>query len=83
MSLETALEAFLRALEGKNRGAATLRAYSTDVSQFIDWIHENNLVTTTPAQVRPTSLAEGWLRSWPEATFHSKLPVLPSSTKME
>lgn len=58
LTLEAALEAFLRALEGKNRGTATIRAYATDVSQFIDWIHDNNLVTTAPAQVEREDVTE-------------------------
>ena len=35
MTLEKGLAAFLDAMLGKNRSAATLRAYKTDVLQFI------------------------------------------------
>ncbi len=57
-TLETALEDFTRALEGKNRSAATIRAYRTDVLQFIIWLHENNLVVTTPGQVAKIDITE-------------------------
>jgi hypothetical protein len=33
MTLEKGLATFLNALSGKNRSAATLRAYQTDISQ--------------------------------------------------
>lgn len=58
LTLDTALEAFLRALEGKNRAAATRRAYDTDVSQFISWLHENNLVAKSPADVTKVDVNE-------------------------
>ncbi len=37
MTLEKGLATFLNALSGKNRSAATLRAYQTDIAQFISW----------------------------------------------
>jgi site-specific recombinase XerD len=40
MLLEQGLNAFLDALLGKNRSSATLRAYRTDVRQFITFLHE-------------------------------------------
>jgi hypothetical protein len=36
ISLETALTRFLAALAGKNRSAATIQAYQTDLDQFLD-----------------------------------------------
>jgi integrase/recombinase XerC len=49
--LETALAAFVRELVGKNRSAATCRAYHSDISQFISFVQETNLRGTTPADV--------------------------------
>ncbi len=57
-SLETALADFLRALHGKNRSIATIRAYRTDVLQFIIWLHENNLVISNPKQVDKMDITE-------------------------
>ena len=41
MTLEKGLAAFLDALLGKNRSKGTLRAYRTDVLQFISFLHDN------------------------------------------
>ena len=41
MTLERGLAAFLDAMLGKNRSAATLRAYKTDVRQFIAFVTDN------------------------------------------
>jgi site-specific recombinase XerD len=38
ITLEKGLATFLNALTGKNRSAATIRAYQTDISQFISWV---------------------------------------------
>jgi len=43
ITLEKGLATFLDGLAGKNRSAATLRAYRTDVLQFITFLHENNV----------------------------------------
>jgi site-specific recombinase XerD len=48
----------LRALTGKNRSPATLRAYSTDLSQFIHWIGENNLYVRKVAHVERADITE-------------------------
>lgn len=53
-----ALSAFVRALEGKNRSPATIRAYTTDLSHFITWLHQNNLVATVPSHVVRADLTE-------------------------
>ncbi len=58
LGLEPALAACLRSLAGKNRSAATIRAYRTDVLQFIIWLHENNLVVITPGQVAKIDITE-------------------------
>ena len=49
ITLEKGLATFLNALSGKNRSAATIRAYATDISQFISFLHANNVSIQTPA----------------------------------
>ena len=58
MTLEQGLEAFLDALSGKNRSSATLRAYRTDVLQFIIFLHENNVAITLPSDVGKVDVLE-------------------------
>src|SRR6266545_6043870 len=56
--LEQALADFLNSLSGKNRSSATIRAYQTDIHQFISFLHENNLVVLSPAQVQRVDITE-------------------------
>jgi integrase/recombinase XerC len=58
MTLEKALAAFLDSLSGKNRSAATLRAYRTDVLQFIAFLHENNVAITDVGDVGKVDVLE-------------------------
>jgi len=58
MTLEKALAAFLDSLSGKNRSAATLRAYRTDVLQFITFLHENNVAITDVGDVGKVDVLE-------------------------
>ena len=58
MTLEKALAAFLDAMLGKNRSGATLRAYKTDVLQFIAFLHENNVAITDGADVGKVDVLE-------------------------
>src|SRR5829696_311174 len=58
LTLEQALADFLRSLAGKNRSAATVRAYQTDIHQFITWLHENNMVVLSPTQVERADITE-------------------------
>lgn len=58
MTLEHGLAAFLDAMLGKNRSSATLRAYRTDVRQFLTFLHENNVAVTDPADVRKVDVLE-------------------------
>src|SRR5258705_13654781 len=58
LTLEQALADFLQALAGKNRSAATSRAYQTDIHQFITWLHENNMVVLSPVQVERADITE-------------------------
>ena len=58
LTLEQALTDFLNSLTGKNRSAATIRAYQTDIHQFIMWLHENNMVVLSPAQVERADITD-------------------------
>jgi site-specific recombinase XerD len=51
MTLEKGLATFLNVLSGKNRSGATIRAYQTDIQQFISFLHANNVSIHTPAEV--------------------------------
>jgi integrase/recombinase XerC len=56
--LERGLTVFLDGLFGKNRSKATIRAYQTDVQQFIDWVHENNVMTVSVEDVQKVDVLE-------------------------
>src|SRR5919197_305448 len=56
--LEKGLATFLNALSGKNRSAATIRAYATDISQFISFLHANNVSMHTPSDVQRLDVME-------------------------
>jgi site-specific recombinase XerD len=56
--LDEGLDAFLRSLDGKNRSPATLRAYTTDLRQFIEWIKANNVVAQNVDQVERADVTE-------------------------
>ena len=58
ITLEKGLATFLNALSGKNRSAATIRAYATDISQFISFLHANNVSIQTPADVEKVDIVE-------------------------
>ena len=58
LTLEKGLATFLDALSGKNRSAATIRAYQTDISQFISFLHANNVSINTPADVEKMDVVE-------------------------
>jgi len=58
MTLEKGLGAFLDAMLGKNRSAATLRAYRTDVLQFIAFLKENNVAITDVGDVGKVDVLE-------------------------
>lgn len=49
--LALSIEAFLRALPGKNRSPATIKAYRTDLAFFAVWLIENNVTAVQPAAV--------------------------------
>jgi integrase/recombinase XerC len=58
ITLEKGLATFLNALSGKNRSAATIRAYQTDIAQFISFLHENNVSIKTPEDVEKIDVME-------------------------
>ena len=58
MTLENGLAAFLDALLGKNRSKGTLRAYRTDVLQFMTFLHENNVAITGVGDVGKVDVLE-------------------------
>ena len=58
MTLEKGLAAFLDALLGKNRSQATLRAYRTDVLQFLAFLKENNVAITAVGDVGKVDVLE-------------------------
>jgi site-specific recombinase XerD len=49
--LTITVEAFLRALVGKNRSPQTLRAYRADLGQFLAWLADTNDVARHPGQI--------------------------------
>jgi integrase/recombinase XerC len=57
-TLEGGLSAFLRGLEGLNRSPLTIRAYRTDLGQFLAWLHATNVVARTPAGVVKADVSE-------------------------
>ncbi len=57
-TLEAVLAAFVRALQGSNRSPATVRAYQTDVSQFLTWLHHTNVVARLPTQVERADITD-------------------------
>src|SRR5215467_7123725 len=58
MTLEKGLATFLNALSGKNRSVATIRAYSTDIAQFISFLYANNVSMKTPDDVEKIDVME-------------------------
>lgn len=57
-SLKEGLAAFLRALDGRNKSGATIRAYRADISQFLTWLSSSSLVVHAPADVTRTDVTE-------------------------
>jgi site-specific recombinase XerD len=58
ITLEKGLATFLNTLSGKNRSGATIRAYQTDISQFIAFLHANNVSIQTPSEVEKIDVME-------------------------
>jgi integrase/recombinase XerC len=58
MTLEKTLAVFLNALSGKNRSQATIRAYQTDIQQFIAFLHEISVSAYAPQDVSKVDILE-------------------------
>ena len=58
MTLEQGLTAFTSSLLGKNRSRATVRAYDTDIRQFLEFLHETNLTLRQPGDVTRLDILE-------------------------
>src|SRR5215471_17795799 len=58
ITLEKGLATFLDSLHGKNRSSATIRAYQTDIKQFILFLHANNVSIHSPADVEKVDVLE-------------------------
>jgi site-specific recombinase XerD len=58
ITLEKGLATFLNALTGKNRSSATIRAYQTDIAQFIEFLHANNVSIQKPEEVEKIDVME-------------------------
>src|SRR4051794_13595323 len=57
LTLEQGRLAFYRHLEGQNKSAQTIRAYSADISKFIAWLKEA-LGLDSPDQVEKADIGE-------------------------
>src|SRR5215204_4343791 len=57
-TLEDALAVYLRSLLGANKSSATIRAYQTDLSQFLAFLHETSVTALTPADVTRADVTE-------------------------
>src|SRR5437016_4845831 len=55
---EKGLALFLDSLAGKNRSTATVRAYHTDIQQFLSYLHATNVSIQTPADVEKVDVVE-------------------------
>src|ERR671915_800176 len=58
ITLEKGLAIFLDALAGKNRSQATIRAYQTDVLQFIHFLHDTDVSMAAPHDVQKVDVLE-------------------------
>jgi integrase/recombinase XerC len=58
ITLEKALAVFINALSGKNRSQATIRAYQTDIQQFIRFLHEISVSAINPQDVSKVDILE-------------------------
>src|SRR5437763_7648207 len=58
ITLEKGLATFLDGLHGKNRSAATIRAYQTDIQQFIVFLHEISVSAYAPQDVSKVDILE-------------------------
>src|SRR6266571_4066825 len=55
---EKGLALFLDSLAGKNRSTATVRAYHTDIQQFLSYLHATNVSIQSPSDVEKVDIVE-------------------------
>src|SRR2546421_11199443 len=58
ITLEKGLATSLNPLSGKNRSAGTIRPSQADISQFISFLHANNVSIQIPADVEKVDIVE-------------------------
>jgi integrase/recombinase XerC len=58
ITLEKGLAVFVNALSGKNRSTATIRAYQTDIQQFISFLHAISVSACAPQDVTKVDILE-------------------------
>jgi site-specific recombinase XerD len=58
LTLEKGVAIFLDGLSGKNRSQATIRAYHTDLLQFLTFLHETNVLIIAPQDVQKIDVLE-------------------------
>ena len=58
ITLEKSLAIFLDALSGKNRSAATIRAYQTDLLQLMTFLHDTSILITSPQDVQKVDILD-------------------------
>ncbi len=51
-ALERALDAYLASLAGSNKSPQTIRAYQTDLNQFIAYLRQTDATITVPRTSR-------------------------------
>ena len=57
-NLEKVLAEFLRELQGINTSEHTITAYTSDLTQFMQWLHATNLLVKHPGDVRKLDISE-------------------------
>jgi len=57
-TLEEAITAYLEALAGRNRSAATIKSYGSDLVQFVNFLHETNVAIAAPKDVAKLDVSE-------------------------
>lgn len=58
LTLDPAVAGFLRACDGKNRSPETIRAYRTDLGQFVTWLQAENALLAAPEDVTAEDVLE-------------------------
>src|SRR5688572_1053360 len=58
ITLEKALALFVDSLSGKNRSQATIRAYQTDLLQFLHFLHDTDVLIATPEDVQKVDILD-------------------------